>query len=540
MQTAKDRNEYQKLDVLAGIGENKRITMKISILSLTLFFGLLLPSDGGSFARDVMGKSKPKSTRPGLDEKLRELAIPLDEYKKKINAKGLRLGNDGSRHLDNYVDDYNEDDGENENEDEEEEEEDVYENEDDYYVNEYNYVNYTGYSFKYAKCQPVQRFSQSAVEAGEYSPMVINDIVILRLCDSMYCSDSRGYGCNTDYVEYAIELTDYIRIMLRYEMDRSDQLCDWCDLCINGKQDERRASTKYYYTYDDEGNLVVNEEYVDDDDFWSNLDCSESDSYCYDSYGYSICDDGEDDNSYMGAEDYLDVIDCTQVNGGYFIRPRCDAYSETLTMGVYHDKFCTHYAGNEVSIEYFNLGINQTYFQQYGKDAGCQDCAESEGPPYFNANSNLCNRLDVESARCTSSTTNELFVNNSTTSNLGTQQCSFMDSVRYGTYDGDGKLSIDSSAGIRKVTTNQKWLLVLSMLVCGVLAVYSCYLHHAITNMLIKSLSHTDLLPPSKYRRRANSSGVRRKGGRRTRKPVNNDEDEDEDFAIKKKDVAIA
>lgn len=508
--------------------------MNICVLSLTLFFGLLLPSEGGSFARDVMGMKKPSSNRPGLDEKLREKAIPLDEYKKKINAEGLRLGSDGSRNLEDYVDDYNNNDGE--------EEEDVYENEDDYYVNEYNYVNYTGYSFKYAKCQPVQRFSQNAVEAGEYSPMVVNDIVVLRLCKSSYCSDSRAYGCNTDFIEYAIELTDYIRIMMRYEMDKSDQICDWCDFCIYGKQGERRdASTKYYYTYDEDGNLVVNEEYVDDDDFWSNLDCSESDSYCYDDYGYLVCDNNDDDSNYMTAEDYLDIIDCTQINGGYFLRPRCDAYSESLTMGVYHDKFCTHYAGNEVSIEYFNLGINQTFFQKFGKDAGCQDCSESGVPPYLNANSNLCNRLDVESARCTSSTSDELFINNSTTSSSGTQQCSFMESVRFGTYDADGQLYVESSFGTRRtVTTSQKWLLVSSMLICGVLAVYSCYLHHAITNLLIKSLSHTDLLPPSKYRRRTNSSGSRRKGGRRGRKPVNNDEDEDENFALKSNNVAMA
>mmetsp|Transcript_10873 Transcript_10873/g.25333 ORF Transcript_10873/g.25333 Transcript_10873/m.25333 type:complete len:503 (+) Transcript_10873:131-1639(+) len=500
--------------------------MKFLTVDLAFLAGVLALAEG-SFLRDVAGKAKSPTNRQLLNEKLLEKAVPLDEYEKRIRTDGLYLPNDGSRRVENDNDDY--------------------ENEDDYFVNANNYQNFTGYSFKYAKCQPVQRFSQNAVEAGEYSPMLVNDIVILRLCPSMYCSDSRAYGCNSDYVEYAIELTDYIRIMLRHEMDKEEQLCNWCDECGGGNRRNRGLASNYYYTYDEDGNVVLNEDYVPD----SNLNCTDYESYCFDAYGNSECDDdnnanGNDDNYSIDLEGYLNILDCTQVNGGYFLRPRCDAYNGVLTMGVYHDKFCAHYAGNEVNVENFNLGINQTYFQQFGEDAGCQDCSESESPPYFTANSNLCNRLDVESARCTSSTSSELFVNNYTDSSSETDQCSFMESVRYGTYDAEGELYVDSTFGNsnRKVTTSQKWLLVLSMAICGVLAIYSCYLHHAITNLLIKSLSHTDLLPPSKYRRRnPNNNGNRRKGGRRGRKAYNNEvdeEDNDENFQANRNGLGIA
>ena len=235
------------------------------MLYLVLFFGLLLPSEG-SFTRDVMKKRNP-STQQSLNEEFLGKAVPLDEYRRRIYAKGLHLPNDGYRRVEDnnaqyyyYNDDdqaqaaqgdnYNGDDY-NDDQAQAQEEKVVYENEDDYYLNENNYVNYTGYSLKYAKCQPVRRFSQNAVEAGEYSPMVINDIVILRLCPSMYCSDSRAYGCNSEYVEYAIELTDYVRIMLRYEMDKKEQLCDWCEAC--GDNRRRRATQRYYYYYDEDG-----------------------------------------------------------------------------------------------------------------------------------------------------------------------------------------------------------------------------------------------------------------------------------------------
>mmetsp|Transcript_3782 Transcript_3782/g.9915 ORF Transcript_3782/g.9915 Transcript_3782/m.9915 type:complete len:493 (-) Transcript_3782:314-1792(-) len=492
--------------------------MKLSIHELILLVGFVLPSKA-SFIRDVVRNKKPSFSKQRLNQNLMEKAVPLDEYIEKNDVHDTYLRSGGSRHLEDANDD----------------EEDEYENNDDYYLNEYNYVNYTGYSFKYAKCQPVQRFSQNAVEAGEYSPMVVNDIVILRLCNSVYCSDNRAYGCNTDYVEYAIELTDYIRIMLRYEMDKKEQLCDWCDTCGGNR---RRVADRYYYTYDEYGNIVETDDYV-------SIDCTGYDSYCFDGNGNTVCedeDDGDDDSYSMTLEGYLNIIDCTQVNGGYFLRPRCDAYSETLTMGVYHDKFCAHYAGNEISINNFNLGINQSYFQEFGKAAGCKDCSESDLPPYFNANSNLCNRLDTDSARCTSSTTSELFVNNYTDSSSTTEQCSFMESVRFGTYDADGQLYIDSTftGRNRKVTNSQKWLLVVSMAICGILAVYSCYLHHAITNLLIKSLSHTDLLPPSKFRRRAASSGGnRRRAGKRATKSTNEDSDRDGNDNTKRNGVEI-
>jgi hypothetical protein len=149
-------------------------------------------------------------------------------------------------------------------------------------------------------------------------------------------------------------------------------------------------------------------------------------------------------------------------------------------------------------------------------------------PPYLNSNANLCNRIDVESSRCTSSTNFDMFVSNDTDTSDQTD-CSFIQSVRSGTYDSDGQLYIDSVYGSsRKVTDTQKALLGVSLAICALLAFYSCYLHHAITNLLIKSLSHSDLLPPSRFHRRR-SNGNRRRGRRSRKLPVNDDEDEDED-----------
>jgi hypothetical protein len=100
--------------------------------------------------------------------------------------------------------------------------------------------------------------------------------------------------------------------------------------------------------------------------------------------------------------------------------------------------------------------------------------------------------------------------NYDSSSSKATQECSFIESVRLGTYNQKGEIYVDSSLYGEnykmEVTSAQQAGLAVSVLVCVILGVYSCYLHHSITNLLIKSLSHSHLLPPSRHRNR-NRSG---------------------------------
>jgi hypothetical protein len=88
-------------------------------------------------------------------------------------------------------------------------------------------------------------------------------------------------------------------------------------------------------------------------------------------------------------------------------------------------------------------------------------------------------------------------------------ECSFIESIRWGTYDKNGAVSTQSSeygeSVQQEVTAFQKAGLVIATLSCVFFGVYACYLHHAITNLLIKSLSHSTLLPPVKRRSRNSS-----------------------------------
>jgi hypothetical protein len=141
----------------------------------------------------------------------------------------------------------------------------------------------------------------------------------------------------------------------------------------------------------------------------------------------------------------------------------------------------------------------------------------------------MCNRMHVSGAKCSTNMQYDLFQTDSDEST----ECAFIESVRFGTYDEKGQLYVDGSiygnSANRQVTDGQKAALAVSAVVCALLALYSCFLHHSITNLLIKSLSHTELLPPSRHKSSRRSTSSTRKA-RRGRKPRVDDEDSDWDM----------
>jgi hypothetical protein len=174
--------------------------------------------------------------------------------------------------------------------------------------------------------------------------------------------------------------------------------------------------------------------------------------------------------------------------------------------------------------------------------------AQQDKAPNFDANSYLCSGIHYGGAKCTNNLQYNSFngANESTTE--AKSECSYIESVRYDTYDENGQLYDAFFGSDRSTTGGQKWGLAVSLGLCGLLAVYSCYLHHSITNLLIKSLSHTDLLPPSRARRtsRDNNRGRRsrssqrerqgssgRRGSGRRKRLTDDDDDEDSDWDMK-------
>jgi hypothetical protein len=459
---------------------------------------------GSSFQRDVVLATQNKASQAkkghDINDALLAKSIPLAEY------EAQKLDLDGNRFRIS--------------------ERGLQDNVDDFFVDYNDMYSFSGYSIKYAKCQPVQYFSEDAIAAGEHSPMITEDIVILRLCPYKSCTESAQYGCHYNYAEYAIALSDYLAIMLKYSAKRRDSLCNYCETCgvvYQGTSDAgddqaaadggRRRRRLEEVQNDDAAGAQDNQAQGDD----ANADnqvatCDNVDTICVNYDTECGNPDNEDGDGYLPYEEYLDYLKCAEVkynDHAYFVRPRCDGYKGTIKMAVYYDTYCVQYAGNDVDVKDFGLGFREGQFENF-YSGGCIDCSESDQAPFYNTNTTLCNKLHSTSAKCTSDLLYNLFdgEENSAT------ECSYIESIRFGTYDEDGKLS-SATSGVTwstEISKSQSVMLVLSIACCIGFVIYSCYLHHAMTNLLIKSLSHRELLPPSRHRqsRRAQKSSSSR------------------------------
>jgi hypothetical protein len=83
-------------------------------------------------------------------------------------------------------------------------------------------------------------------------------------------------------------------------------------------------------------------------------------------------------------------------------------------------------------------------------------------------------------------------------------ECTFIEGIRFGAYDSSGSLSTSRSGNVWNADASrmQNIMVVISLGMVVFFIIYACYLHHAMTNLLIKSLSHRELLPASRQQRR--------------------------------------
>lgn len=335
--------------------------MTTSLLLWFSFAVLLFSRTNASFYRDVIAPPRNDILRvPSLE----------DAFQEELLAKAVPWN---SRHLQG-------------------------EGEDDFYVDYSEMYSFSGYSMKYVKCQPVQYFSEDALAAGEHSPMITQDIVMLRLCPAKSCTASQQYGCHYNYAEYAIAMSDYLTVLLKYRAKRRDSLCAYCAACGvvyqgNSEEDaaggERRRRLEDGAAEEDAADEAAAEDEANNQEQQQQqnaaYDCTYVDTYCYD-YD-NECGSGEDgdpDGYLMAYEDYLDYLTCTEVrynDHAYFVRPRCDGYKGSIKMDVFYDTYCVQYAGNDVSIKSLGMGFREGIFTEF-YNGTCVDCTKTDTAPF--------------------------------------------------------------------------------------------------------------------------------------------------------------
>lgn len=264
-----------------------------------------------------------------------------------------------------------------------------------------NMFSFSGYSMKYAKCQPVQYFSDEAVQNGMSSPMVSEDIVILRLCPESSCTESAEYGCHYNYAEYALSLTEYLRTMMEYKQEIQESTCQYCEGCFNTDNQERRLEDQDGDGEDNGEDGEDNEQDDEEDEQQDNenqkneynaddgyTNCGDDfTTYCSD-YEY-MCADQENDNGnnnnnnngYNGYnfEQFEEYMECTQVaynDYAYFVKPTCNGYTGAIEFAVFYDDYCVESASGKVTVNGLNLGLSDSIFYQF-YDGACIDCSES-------------------------------------------------------------------------------------------------------------------------------------------------------------------
>ena len=524
--------------------------MKISISALLLPAAL---ARGGSVAAAPI--TDPTAT---ISARLLEKAVPLQEYQRQHpNDESLQrqLANNLEKAvpLQEYQSQHPNDESlqrqlaNNDN------------NGDNYYVTSNSY-DFASYSLKYTTCQRVQHFSSEAIGNGESSPLVTTDIVLLRLCPERRCGDNSEMGCSVGWGDYVLSLDDYVRIMTNYKLDKQRNLCGLCEACQKGYGDFYYSGYRYNNggrqrsrQLEDVADAGDDDAATDDavaaydDDYTEGGTCYTNSALCHineESCANLDAGGDENENGYASYSDFLNYLGCVEVKDGMYINARCDSDSNKIGWGVFYDPYCTQYAGNTININAVvdeDIIFEADAFESF-YNGQCIPCS-SGSAPYFNSNNNMCNKMYEQSDRCNAYIAYDFNDNNADEGDGNV--CSFIRSIRNGALNKEGLFGV-KSLGDGPVTRSQIVTLVCIGVVFISMAIYSCWLHHEMTNLLLKSLARKNLMDEVARKAirdreelgRSNKSGVYRSSvlGRWTRNkkkknhvaPSTDSEDEDE------------
>jgi hypothetical protein len=292
--------------------------------------------------------------------------------------------------------------------------------------------------------------------------------------------------------------------MIQYKSTRQQSYCEYCSTCA-----KRRKLA--YYAYADDAEIADEyEKEATDDEKSSSIDCSSYSSKCE---NYSNVCSGDDASS----TDLSEYVTCSEVaygNKAFWIGPFCD--EGTIIMGIFYDPYCSQYAGSSVKIsEVTGKSFSKSLFSQY-YSTDCISCASDSAGPYGTASSIMCNNLYNESAKCNTNMASQV----DTSYDNDQSTCTFADTIRYSAYDSDGRFTSARMSGARRANYAQIVLIVIACVSCALLSVYSCYVHHEITNLLLKQLSARGKLVPS-------SGTSRGRAGYYSKSSVMSNDDED-------------
>lgn len=201
-------------------------------------------------------------------------------------------------------------------------------------------------------------YSSSSSSSNPYSSFLFDFTKNWSPEDDAEVFGARGEGCQTNYGEYMVELTDYLQMMLEFQEERFETYCTYCDSCMY----------KVYQVWLKNGG---NNRQLSYDEFKSSDERQHmerelgGDVYGGQAYGkyYNVCPEYDTCTEYKNMcgndidEHLTQYFTCTEVtkNNGVsaYVGPHCAKDGFTVTLGVFSDENCYEYIGNSVDIGNF-------------------------------------------------------------------------------------------------------------------------------------------------------------------------------------------
>lgn len=262
------------------------------------------------------------------------------------------------------------------------------------------FIDLTGYSLKFEKCQAVKDLSELVDEIvlettqrnGESDSVLVEtqqQFVVFRLCPTS------SENCNYNYGEYMIDLRDYLQYTVEYRTQQQVEMCATCyDQCFIPTGDDDAHGDDYYFG--DDGEDSERRRLVD-------VDCPSCQSECD-----KITNMAE--NYYVDATNFINCVqfsEATDDTPDLYGGPLCDSEGSKIKIGAFSDDQCkalTNYNvedyltddyGNAMKISHALLKTTYNNKDPISCTAyhGEDDTAQAKNAP-------VCASLYMESDKC--------------------------------------------------------------------------------------------------------------------------------------------
>lgn len=348
-------------------------------------------------------------------------------------------------------------------------------------------INIATYFVKFEQCQFVKAYSDEIAQDESFDTVLYTSrFILFKLCPEECTTCSSGYG------EYLVDLETYLQATVEYFKEDQEAMCNACD--ANCQVDDAAQAADADAVDDMEaGDDGVN----DAGRKLYTVDCTT----CYDDCQKIA---NMQANGYVDATDFLE---CTLIydpeddnKQPFYAGPICASGGAKIKIGVFTDENCMTFDSTKEVDDYVqsdggvSMKLSHALLKSTYTDT-CISCKEQadENGQQNNANdqadadevTEMCETLYDAAAKCeTASGFANGYANIYGYENQVSEEstvCSFMDSLKAGTYDEGGEIVIKGASSMgtsgQSTTGGQKFALTFFILGTLGLAVYAAMLH---------------------------------------------------------------